>query len=176
MLIDVTSFTSGPRQIENAVKSQQNANHIAVAQAIDGYIAHYQPVFLRSVVGDKWCSLFDAYSKVDHVQANEDEDETPAEPTDEDITIASLIDLLKEPFANFVFFHMLRDMNTQVTITGVVNLKCANSYVSPIDRGVRVWNEMVDQLKAFTKTVYELKVLDVATDEDMLTYINQFNL
>lgn len=176
MLIDVTSFISGPRQIENAVEKQTNANQVAVAQAINGYIEYYQPIFLKKVVGAKWCSFIDAYSRVDHVQQDEEGSEAPAEPTAEENTIISLIDMLREPFANYVFFYMLREMNTQATITGLVNLKCANSYVSPLDKGVRVWNDMVEGLHEFIGEIYSLKLTDVTTDMEMLTRINQFNL
>lgn len=176
MLIDVTSFTNGPRQIENAIEKQTNANQVAVAQAINGYIEYYQPIFLKKVVGARWCSLIEAYSKVDHVHEDEEGCETPAEPTAEEITIISLIDMLKEPFANFVFFHMLRNMNTQATITGYVNLKCANSYVSTLDKGVRVWNQMVEELHELVGECYRLKLTDVTTEMEMLTRINQFNL
>ena len=178
MLIDVTSFTKGPRHIENASDTPSNANHIAVTQCIEGYIEYYQPIFLKKAVGDEWADKFDAYSRVDHVQATEEggEDETPAEPTEEETTIASLIDYLKEPFANFVFFYMLRDMNRQATITGYVQLKCANNYMSTLDKGTAIWNDMVDKMNDFVKEAYEQKVSDINVDEELLTVINQFNL
>lgn len=159
MLIDVTSFTSGPRQIENAVGTQKNANQIAVAERINGYIEFCQTEFLMRVVGRKLCQSIDEYSKTDHEQP--------------DKSLESLIGMLKEPFADYVFFHMLRDMNAQPTITGLVQLKCANSYVSPLEKGVQTWNRMVDSLRRF---VSEVAVEDVTIDKDMLTRINQFNL
>ena len=159
MIIDVTSFTSGPRQIENAVEPQKTANHIAVAERINGYIDFYQSEFLRRAVGKQWCSLIDEYSKADHEEPDE--------------RMEGLIEMLKEPFADYVFFYMLRDMNAQPTITGLVQLKCANSYVSPLEKGVQTWNRMVDGLRLF---VSEVAVEDVTIDNDMLTYINSFNL
>ncbi|MBQ9524793.1 MAG: hypothetical protein IJR69_06700 [Bacteroidaceae bacterium] len=185
MLIDVTSFTSGPRQIENAVETQKTANHVAVAERIKGYIDFYQSEFLRRAVGKQWCSLIDEYSRVSHeVPENENaegdgnaeepvEEMTPVEPTEEENNIAALADMLKEPFADYVFFYMLRDMNVQPTITGLVQLKCANSYVSPLQKGVQTWNRMVDGLRLFAS---EVAVEGVSIDKDMLTYINQFNL
>jgi hypoxanthine phosphoribosyltransferase len=51
MLIDVTSFTSGPRQIENAVETQKNANQIAVAERINHDMADKHPLFLAVLNG-----------------------------------------------------------------------------------------------------------------------------
>lgn len=159
MLIDVTSFTSGPRQIENAVETQKTANQVAVAERINGYIDFYQSEFLRRAVGKQWCTLIDEYSKADHKEPDE--------------SMESLIEMLKEPFADYVFFYMLRDMNVQPTITGIVQLKCANSYVSPLEKGVQTWNRMVDGLRLF---VSEVAVEGVTIDSDMVKYINSFNL
>lgn len=178
MLIDVTSFTSGPRQIENAVETQKTANHIAVAERIKGYIDFYQSVFLGLAVGRQWCSLIDGYSRAGQGEpdSGEEGEEAIAEPTQEEQTVAALADMLREPFADYVFFYMLRDMNMQPTITGLVQLKCANSYVSPLDKGVQTWNRMVDGVRLFARQVEGLGVEGVAIDKDLLTYINNFNL
>lgn len=188
MLIDVTSFTSGPRQIENAVAVPKTANQIAVAERINGCVGFYQPEFLRRAVGKQWCLLIGAYSKVEHkVSGNESaegeepneepvEVETPVEPTEEELKIAALAEALKEPFAEYVFFYMLRDMNHQPTITGLVQLKCANSYVSPLEKGVQAWNRMVEGMRLFAGEVKRLGVEGVTIDRDMLTNINSFNL
>ena len=162
MLIEVTSFTSGPRQIENAVSTPKSPSNIAVAERINGYIEFYQPLFLARAVGIEWAEAIDAYSRVDH-----------SEPDD---VKEQLIALLREPFADFVFFYMLRDMNTQSTITGLVQLKCANTYVSPLDKGVQTWNRMADWLKRFALEVGRLGVKGVTTDMDMLMYLNNLNL
>lgn len=162
MLIDVTFFTSGPRQIENAVATQKTANQIAVAERINGYIEALQPEFLRRAAGKQWCSVIDEYSKTDH-----------QEPSEEELKVGNLADMLKEPFADYVFFYMLRDMNVQPTITGLVQLKCANSYVSPLEKGVQTWNRMVDKMRMY---VGEIAVEGVTVDSDLLTHINTFNL
>ena len=159
MLIDVTSFTSGPRQIENAVETQKSANQIAVAERINGYIEFYQTEFLMRAVGRELCKSIDKYSKTDHEEPDE--------------SMESLIGMLREPFADYVFFYMLRDMNVQPTITGLVQLKCANSYISPLEKGVQTWNRMADRLRLF---VSEVAVEGVTIDSDMLTHINAFNL
>lgn len=159
MLIDVTSFTSGPRQIENAVETQKSANQIAVAERINGYIEFYQTEFLMRAVGRELYKSIDEYSKTDHEEPDE--------------SMESLIGMLREPFADYVFFYMLRDMNVQPTITGLVQLKCANSYISPLEKGVQTWNRMADRLRLF---VSEVAVEGVTIESDMLTHINAFNL
>ena len=67
-------------------------------------------------------------------------------------------------------------MNHQPTITGLVQLKCANSYVSPLEKGVQAWNRMVDGMRLFAAEVQRLGVEGVTIDRDMLTHINSFNL
>lgn len=161
MLIDVTSFTSGPRQVENAVEEPKTANQVAVSERIKGYIAFFQPVFIRRAVG---CVVG---TEIEKYLDGHDEEDNEKE---------YIIQLLKEPFAEFVFFYMLRDMNVQPTITGLVKLKCANDYASTIDKGVQAWNRMVDGLNLFAKGVEGLGVEGVIIDDDMLTYINAFNL
>jgi len=177
MLIDVTSFTSGPRQIENAVEPPKTQNNVAVAERINGYIEFHQLRFLRRVVGKVLAETIDEYCRVEHkphgeepVEQNENQQVEYAEP---DERMESLIKLLKEPFADYVFFYILRDMNVLPTITGLVQLKCANSYVSPISKGVDAWNRMVDGLCQF---IDEASVEGVTIESEMLTYINNFNL
>ena len=177
MLIDVTSFTSGPRQIENAAATLKSANQIAVTERINGYIELLQPEFLRKVAGKQLGQSIDDYCRVEHrqqgeepMEQNENQQVELAEP---DERMESLIKLLKEPFADYVFFYMLRDMNVQPTITGLVQLKCANSYVSPLEKGVQTWNHMVDGLSLFLE---EVTVEGVTIESEMLTYINKFNL
>lgn len=164
MIIDVTSFTRGARQIENAVETPKTANHIAVAGRINGYIETLQSEFLLRAVGKPLCYEIDAYSRVEHAEPDE--------------RMERLIALLKEPFADYVFFRMLRDMNVQATITGLVRLKCANDYVSPLDKGVHTWNHMVDEMRYFASElgVTGLGVEGVNIDKYLLTYINNFNL
>lgn len=181
MIIDVTSFTSGPRQIENAAVPQKTANNIAVAGRINGYIELLQSEFLRKAVGKPLCDEIDAYSRVEHRAAVEEETQEGSENQAEEVAetnerLERLISLLKEPFADYVFFYMLRDMNVQPTITGLVQLKCANSYVSPLDKGVQTWNHMADELRYFASEAELLSVEGVTIDTDLLTYINNFNL
>ena len=64
---------------------------------------------------------------------------------------AVLCEKLCEPFADYVFYHILRDANTQATITGLVRLECDNEYVAPFKRQVSTWNSMVKKNKLFVE-------------------------
>ena len=103
-----------------------------------------------------------------------DEDEEPKHSS----AIDTICDQLKESFADYVFFHILRNMNTQSTMTGLVRLKCANEYVAPIRRQVGIWNSMADKNRLFSEWCKssECTTSGISIDPDMLTYINCLNL
>lgn len=154
MLIDVSYFTKGIRHIENASTAETPSNNsLAVNGAIEGYISLYQEAFLEEVCGCKAVAISESLNETD---------DNPYLP---------LINKLKEPFADYVFFHILRDGNAQATITGLVELKCANKYVSPIRRQVSVWNEMVKKMQKIASEFVELNI-----SYNLLTTINAFNL
>ena len=75
-----------------------------------------------------------------------------------------------ESFADYVFFQILRDANTQSKVTGLVQLKCADTYVSPIRRQVIAWNRMVDRNRWFNA------LTGIRVSENLLTKINRLNL
>lgn len=140
MLIDVSYFTEGPRHIHNAsLGNRPNPDSDAVNAAIMAYIRKWQFPFLSQALETGRAEKVNAY--LDIIDSN-----GGAAPDDE---IDRVIEKLKEPFANFVFFKMLRDSNTQATMTGLVRLKCANDYVAPIRRQVSAWNDMVDMMRRF---------------------------
>ena len=160
MLIDVSYFMSGPSHIENvSVAEMPSPQSLAVNEVINGYIKVFQPEFLRNVVG---VTLSQAIT--DYLELIERE-------------YAVLCEKLCEPFADYVFYHILRDANTQATITGLVRLKCANEYVAPLKRQVSTWNSMVEKNKQFVEWAMSNDCpFDVKITKDLLTPINAFNL
>lgn len=157
MLIDISYFTSGERQLMNANSKPITSNEVAVKVFVEGYIASLEDKFLTCMVGrDLSETLMGA----------------------ESVEVTQLItDKLKEPFADYVFFHILRDMNETTTITGVVRLKNANAYVSPIHRQVSVWNTMVDKNRAFVEWASSEECpFKIRISKNMITYINSMNL
>ena len=168
MLIDHTYFAQGTRQIRSAslgtvspAGAITTPAEMEVCRFIDEYIAEYQEEYLKGMLGDETGNKVNAYL----VCLDDDEDPKRMESFDE------MCDHLKESFADYVFFHILRDINEQVTMTGIVRLKCANIYVSPIRRQVSVWNAMVDKHRAFKEWSKSGCI-----KAEFVTKINRFNL
>lgn len=150
MLIDSSWFTQGPRHIQNAnAGNTVNLDSMDVSDAIEAYITEYQDQFLYEMVGPEM-----AVKGEDFLDKLGDKAKH----------------MLCESFADYVFFLILRDANTQSKVTGLVQLKCADTYVAPIRRQVTVWNRMVDRNRRFA----ELTGLSVS--KNMLTKINCLNL
>lgn len=169
MLIDVSYFVSGPRHIQNASTSKTaGADSLAVNGHIEAYIKELQPVFLEAMLGEK-----EAGYAIDYLDMADDEDNEDTEPSKYGI----VCDKLKEAFADYVLFNILRDASSQATITGNVRLKCANEYVSPIKAQVIAWNRMVDANVKFILWAREGNCpIPLETQTNMLNRINQFNL
>lgn len=173
MLIDVSYFTAGPRHILNASTSANPAqNSLSVNQHIMGYVRHYQLAFLCEMLGDATAVALDTYLvEKEEFEKSAEENEVFDVNTDYE----SLCDKLRESFADYVFFYILRDAATQATDRGLVIWKNENEVVSPIARQVAIWNEMVKRnirFKAWSASVS----CPVEVSENMLTPINAYNL
>lgn len=168
MLIDVSYFTEGPRHIQNASLGKlPNADAEAVNATIKAYIRRWQRYFLNRVLTVAYAGVVDSYLKL----IDKDPGTDPMADAD------MVIEQLREPFANYVFYKILRDANTQSTVTGLVRLKCANEYVAPIRRQVSVWNDMVDMLRDF-RVWASAEGYDswLGKEDNLLTKINTLNL
>lgn len=174
MLIDVSYFTSGPRHILNAstnLTPQQNS--VSVNRAIMGYVKHYQMAFLCEILGDALALQVNEYMEAKDAA---EETGTRIEP-DEGLEI--LMAKLRESFADYVFFYILRDASTQATDRGLVIWKNENEVVSPISRQVSVWNEMVKRnirFKAWAAAQSVAPYCLAVVSDNMVTRINPFNL
>lgn len=168
MLIDVSYFTYGPRQIENAstVKMPLSGS-LSVNEAIDGYIKSFQYEYLLNMTGKKLAGEITDY--LDLVEKNE-----PVDPGNES-AYEMLCEKLRESFADYVFYYILRDMNHKSTMTGLVRLKCANTYIAPIKRQVSIWNSMVNKNRLFVEWA-KGNSFEVEVNKNLLTCINSFNL
>lgn len=164
MLIDCSYFTAGRRHIQNASLGRMpNPNAVEVNNAIEHYIESYQEGFLIRMLG----SIIG--QKVQDYLTNDGNG---------DVCIEDVCERLKESFADYVFYHIVRENNTQATITGLVRLKCANEYVSPIRRQVIVWNTMVERNRIFAEWCRssDCAVSGIEVSSAMLTKINSLNL
>ena len=169
MLIDCSYFIDGPRHIQNATLGKMpNPNAEEVNAAIKAYIKMFQRPFLKQAIGESAERTLTAY--LDNLEKDETE-----EPV---VALDMIIEQLREPFANYVFYKILRDGNTQATMTGLVRLKCANDYVAPIRRQVSTWNDMVDMMADFSAWYKssDCQISGITTDSNLLTKINVLNL
>lgn len=169
MLIDCLYFTDGPRHIMNATLGEMpNPNAEEVNAAIEAYIARWQWPFLKGVLGVELAKAATEY--LERISSGDND-----EP---DLELDMVLEQLKEPFANYVFCKILRDANSQATMTGLVRLKCANEYVAPVKRQVSAWNDMVDMLADFVQWcgTSDCGIAGIETERDFLTKINSFNL
>lgn len=169
MLIDVSYFMSGSRHIQNAsISKTAGADSLAVNGYIEAYIKELQPVFLEAMLGEK-----EADYAMDYLELSDDEGNEEADSSKYEI----VCNKLKEPFADYVLFHILRDASSEATITGNVRLKCANEYISPVRAQVVAWNRMVSANVKFIQWAREGNCpIDLVTQTNMLIKINQFNL
>lgn len=171
MLIDCSYFTKGSRHIMNATmgaNTMPNYNSVDANRTIEGYIEEHQESFLNDMLGSTLGNRVNTYL----VCLEEDEDPKHYPGMD------AICERLKDAFADYVFFHILRDMNTQSTITGLVRLKCANEYVAPIRRQVNVWNSMVKKNRMFAQwsASSDCTITGISVSSEMLTPINSLNL
>lgn len=181
MLIDVSYFTSGPRHIENAsVAEIPSPQSLAVNEVINGYIKAFQSEFLRNVVGASLSQAITDYLEIieQEKEAASDEVDISEEKEESQSGYAVLCEKLSEPFADYVFYHILRDASTQATITGLVRLKCDNEYVAPFKRQVSTWNSMVKKNKLFVEWALsdDCPFTGMKINKNLLTPINTFNL
>lgn len=193
MLIDSSYFAEGSRHIMNVALGKPGVlpdrAAIQVKQAIESYIAELQYGFLEGMLGKTLGARLHEYicqdseyaliRRVDAYLYRGVDDETvrgEAIAKEGNEGYDRIARMLCEPFADYVFFHILRDSDTQATVTGLVRLKCANDYVSPLRRQVNVWNTMVDKNRRFVEWVSANRLTGIDTSCNLLTKINQFNL
>ena len=168
MLIDCSYFISGSRHIQNAtIEANPTIDGEAVNMAIEAYIEEHQEEFLRRALGEK------AGNKVNAYLTCIDEGDCVNQRNFEEICSR-----LKDSFADYVFFYILRDSSSQPTVTGLVRLKCANEYVSPLRRQVSAWNSMVNKNRKFAEWINSdsCPIKGIVVSEEMLTKINCLNL
>lgn len=179
-LIDCTYFTQGERSILGAplsVTATTDQGEIAVRDAIHGYVDTLQGEFLKNVVGKVTASLLQEYLDLKAAAAEAEllEDEDPE--WTEDAELEMIASSLREPFADFVFYNILRYARHQPTVTGLVALKCANDYMDPARRQAAAWNHMVDRLLEFVSDVKpKIRSYSAVVSLNYIHKINSMNL
>lgn len=168
MLIDHTYFTHGFRHIQNAsLGTRPNPNSAEVVSVIEAYIDDEQERFLTFALGQHVGNKVHTY-----LVCRDEGDEVRND------AIEMVCDKLREAFADYTFYRILRASNTQATITGLVRLKNANEYASPVQRQVMAWNSMVERMKKFAvwSATDECPLKGVSVDANLTTRINALNL
>lgn len=165
MLIDVSYFTAGPRMVANATRG---AGSSQVNDHILGYIAVLQLPFLTGLLGAEAGNEVHAY-----LCGLDDDPEAERDPG-----LDGLCARLRQPFADYVFYHLLGGSNTLATVNGLVEVKNANRLVSPIGRQVAAWNGMVRRNEAIKEWCESegCGLRGIVFGQDMLTPVNRFNL
>lgn len=169
MLIDCSYFISGTRHILNASKGiTPDPNAVAVNRTIMGFVYEFQKDFLCKMLGERIGTEADAYLRT---KDSEEEYEL-----NEDYEL--VLDSLKESFADYVFYQILGESNSEATITGLVELKSSNRIVSPQGKMIAVWNRMVNRNRLFKEWMntdkFPLRGAEIK--ESMLTTINAFGI
>ena len=123
-LIDCTYFTKGERIIQNAPATPTpiEQNQIAVKNTIDGFIVSLQDEFLCGMVGYTVMKLLLVYAETGAMEEGDD---------DYDAELSYLLDAVKEPFADFVMYRILRATITHATTTGTVQLQMVSLAWAP---------------------------------------------
>ena len=166
MLIDASYFTKGFRRIANTTLGvMPNPQAAEVLTFIQGHIDHYEPRFLRDMFGDICGERIARYVH---------DKDTQADIYDADME--RLCDRLREPCADYVYFHIVRDIMSSTTINGQVRYKSADTYVSPIRRQTDAWNDMVDRNRGLAVWLRGCRRLDLSIRDEMLTKVNVLNL
>lgn len=174
MLIDCSFFTSEPRYIYNATMGNDrlpitpSPDTIKVNKAIMGYVCAYQEEFLSEMVGYPIANKLHTYI----ICKDEDENHHMKE------SFESVLERLKESFADYIFFKIIGESNSQATITGLVHLKSSNNYASPMMRQVQTWNRMVKRNRQISLWFEseDCPVKGLKVSENLLTTINSFGI
>ena len=166
MLIDISYFTKGPRHIQNATESKMpTMESQSVNNAIQAYSEFYIEPFLNNMLGAELAAK--AMTRLIEIE----DGAVNTEPID------VLISKLKESYADFVFFQIIKNVNTQPTMTGTVKLKSANEYTDPKAVLVDTWNRMVENNELFVEWVFRDECpYKVKVRKSMLTTINVLNI
>lgn len=169
MLIDCSFFESGPRHIQNAsLGGVPNPAAFPIRTAIMSYISEYQTEFLCAILGHDNGVKMDVYLRTLDDRLCENDEKL-------DVICA----MIKDAYADYVFYRMLADTGTQATLNGLARVKIGgNEAVAPIRRQCEVWNRMVERNNVFQQWARTdaCPIKGIEVDSNLLTKINHFNI
>lgn len=142
MIIDERYFTYPETYIagiETKSDGVPAGNAPKIIGEINAYIRKYEPRFLRELLGREVAESIDKYPKIRKLLANE---------TDGTSVIAK-----------YVYFMYTRDNVTFNTVAGEKLKNTENSTRTfPVQRLVRVWNDMVDECWSIVNSVEDAEI------------------
>lgn len=142
MIIDERYFTYPETYIagiETKSDGVPAGNAPKIIGEINAYIRKYEPRFLRDLLGRDVAENIDKYPKIRKLLANETEG-------------TSVI-------AKYVYFMYTRDNVTFNTVAGEKLKNTENSTRTfPVQRLVRVWNDMVDECRSIVNSVEDAEI------------------
>ena len=139
MLIDVTYFQSGSLYISGISLPEMSPTptNIAVTGDIEGYIQEYETEYLIQALG------YDIYKEFSEYLSSEKD-----EGRWEELKNRLVPDRTKvSPIANYVYYHYLRNHQSDATVSGVKKDSDEGDLVSAERKMCDAWNRMVDMNK-----------------------------
>lgn len=166
MIIDYTFFQDGLLRVDGAIAlAAPSATNEGIKNAISSFIEKYEPEYLNRLLGDKLCS--------DFLKSHEER----VYKWDELETILVTGDSFKcSPIANYVYFFMLRSFQADATINGVKADHDEGSLISPQQKMIEAWNDMVKMNKKVVKWLENANLKDWELDYALLETINRFGI
>lgn len=151
MIIDYTFFQSGELRISGLPLPEvtPGPTNNAVLYDLSAYIARYEDEYLELALGEMYnpfCEYLRSGESGDD-RWNNLKGKLAIEPKDGGFT------LKRSPIANYVYFHYLRDHQSDATATGVKKDTDEGTLVSPELKMVRAWNDMVSMNDALFRWI-----------------------
>lgn len=172
MLIDYTFF-QGNILISGIVPPATSP--ALTASAINGdmgnYIAFYEREYLIKALGENVYEQFSEYLKSDRSE--------PVEIWEElsNVLVVNIGDNCKvSPIANYIYFFYARSHQGDVSVNGVKKDSDVGDLISPIDKMVNAWNDMVKMNKRLYGWLKKQNIEGWEFEKSLLEPINVFNL
>lgn len=172
MLIDYTFF-QGNILISGIVSPEVSPSLTtsAINGDIENYIAYYEREYLVKILGE---NVYEQFSK--YLESDKSE---PVEIWEAltDLLVTKIGDKCKfSPIANYIYFFYARNHQSDVSVNGVKKDSDIGDLVSPIDKMVRAWNDMVKMNSGLYEWLKKQDMEDWRFDKSLLKPINAFNL
>ena len=171
MLVDYTFF-QGPLLISGIVSpnAAPSPTTSSITGDVDNYISYYEVEYLVKALGKVVYEQFSEYLQ---------EEKEPVKLWDDlkGMLVGSIGDKYKaSPIANYIYFFYARSHQSDTTVNGVKRDSDIGDLVSPVDKMVFAWNDMVKMNANLYKWLDLQHIEGWSFDKSLLKPINMFNL